>query len=96
MAAWGLTAALDRAAADPTGWKLRWTGRGDAWVQAHYATTSREALPAWFPHRTSMALRKQAAALGPKRRHQGVPKPEGGSDGKRSRLSSCGRMSQGS
>jgi hypothetical protein len=57
--------------------KAPWTARDNAWLQAHYASTSREALQARFPHRTYMAIRKQAAALGLKRRHKGVAKPKG-------------------
>jgi hypothetical protein len=59
------------------GGKVPWTQRDNAWLQAHYATAAREALQARFPHRTYMAIRKQAAALGLKRRHQGAPKPKG-------------------
>jgi hypothetical protein len=57
--------------------KVPWTEADHAWLQTHYATAAREKLHARFPHRTYMAIRKQAAALGLKRRHKGVAKPKG-------------------
>jgi DNA invertase Pin-like site-specific DNA recombinase len=57
--------------------KAPWTEADHAWLQAHYVTAAREELQARFPHRTYMAIRKQAAALGLRRRHKGVAKPKG-------------------
>jgi DNA invertase Pin-like site-specific DNA recombinase len=59
------------------GGKAPWTSEDHAWLREHYATATQEALHARFPHRTHMAIRKQAAALGLKRPHKGVPKPKG-------------------
>jgi hypothetical protein len=49
----------------------------NTWLRAHYAMAAREELQAHFPLRTHMAIRKEAAALGLKRRHKGVAKPKG-------------------
>jgi ribosomal protein L30/L7E len=57
--------------------KAPWMEADNTWLQAHYATAARTELQARFPHRTYMAIRKQAAALGLKRRHKGVAKPKG-------------------
>jgi hypothetical protein len=57
--------------------KVVWTPADRAWLQAHYATSSREELQRRFPDRTCRAIRKQAAALGLKRPHKGDPKPKG-------------------
>jgi hypothetical protein len=57
--------------------KSPWTEADNTWLRAHYATATSEELQAQFPHRTHMAIRKQAAALGLTRRQQGVPKPKG-------------------
>jgi hypothetical protein len=57
--------------------KVLWTEADNTWLRAHYALALREALQARFPPRTYMAIRKQAAALGLKRRHKGVAKPKG-------------------
>jgi hypothetical protein len=57
--------------------KVPWTEEDNAWLRGHYATATREELQARFPHRTYMAIRKQAAALGLKRQAKGRPKPHG-------------------
>jgi hypothetical protein len=57
--------------------KVPWTARDNPWLQARYATTSKEALQGRFPHCTYMAIRSQGAVLGLKRPHKGVPKPKG-------------------
>jgi hypothetical protein len=57
--------------------KAPWTEADHIWLQAHYATATRAELQARFPHRTLMAIRKQAAALGLTWPHKGVPKPKG-------------------
>ena len=61
------------------GGKVPWTEADNTWLRAHYATATREELQAHFPLRTHMAIRKQAAALGLRRRHKGVAKPHGSS-----------------
>jgi hypothetical protein len=59
------------------GGKGRWTDEEQAWLRAHYAAASVEALQARFPPRSYTAIRKQAAVLGLQRSQQGVPKPRG-------------------
>jgi hypothetical protein len=59
------------------GGKVPWTEEDNNWLQQHCATASLEALQARFPHRTVMAMRKQAATLGLKRPHHGTSKPKG-------------------
>jgi DNA invertase Pin-like site-specific DNA recombinase len=59
------------------GGKLPWTEEDNIWLRQYYATASREALQARFPHRTVMAVRKQAATLGIKRPQHGTSKPKG-------------------
>jgi hypothetical protein len=59
------------------GGKVPWTEADHRWLRQHYATAPREALRARFPHRTVMAVRKQAATLGLKRPQQGTSKPKG-------------------
>jgi hypothetical protein len=54
-----------------------WTEADHHWLQQHYATASKEALQARFPHRTVIAVRKQAATLGLKRPQRGAPKQKG-------------------
>jgi Recombinase len=57
--------------------KAPWTEAENIWLRAHYATAPRETLQKRFPHRTHMAIRKQAATLGLKRPQQGKSKPKG-------------------
>jgi hypothetical protein len=57
--------------------KVPWIEADNVWLRQHYATASREALQAHFPHRTVMAIRKQAATLGLKRPQHGTSKPKG-------------------
>jgi Recombinase len=57
--------------------KVPWTEADNTWLRAHYATATRAELQAQFPHRTYMAVRKQAAAFELKRPQQGTSKPKG-------------------
>jgi hypothetical protein len=57
--------------------KAPWTEAENIWLRAHYATAPRETLQKRFPHRTHMAIRKQAATLGLKRPQHGRSKPKG-------------------
>jgi hypothetical protein len=57
--------------------KAPWTEAENIWLRAHYATAPRETLQKHFPHRTHMAIRKQAATLGLKRPQHGKSKPKG-------------------
>jgi hypothetical protein len=56
---------------------IRWAERDNAWMRGHYTTATRAELQAQYPHRTHMAIRKQAAVLGLKRPQQGTSKPKG-------------------
>jgi DNA invertase Pin-like site-specific DNA recombinase len=58
------------------GGKRPWTEEDNTWLRQHYGTASWEALQARFPHRTVMAVRKQAATLGLKRPQCGTSKPK--------------------
>jgi hypothetical protein len=57
------------------GGKVRWTEADNAWLRAHYATATREERQAHFPHRTQLAIRKQAKRLGLTRSKRGTSKP---------------------
>jgi hypothetical protein len=59
------------------GGRVTWTDADNVWLRAHYATATREEFQARFPHRTHMAIRKQAITLGLKRPQQGRSKPQG-------------------
>jgi hypothetical protein len=77
--------------------KVPWTEADNTWLQAHYATAAREALQARFPHRTHLAIRKQAAALGLTRHQKGISKPKGArleeAENARLRAYAAGRLS---
>jgi hypothetical protein len=49
------------------GARVAWTEADNVWLRAHYATATREEFQVRFPHRTHMAIRKQAITLGLKR-----------------------------
>ncbi len=55
--------------------KVPWTEADNAWLQARYTTATREERQARFPHRTQMAIRKQAKRLGLTRSQRGTSKP---------------------
>ena len=57
------------------GGKVPWTEADNVWLQAHYATATRDEWEAHFPHRTQMAIRKQAKRLGLTRSKRGTSKP---------------------
>jgi hypothetical protein len=54
--------------------KVAWTEADNAWFHAHYVTATREERQARFPHRTQLAIRKQAKRLGLTRSQQGISK----------------------
>jgi DNA invertase Pin-like site-specific DNA recombinase len=59
------------------GGKERWTEADHAWLRESYASSTRQALEARFPHRSYQAIRRQAETLGLKRPQHGLPKPKG-------------------
>jgi hypothetical protein len=59
------------------GGKERWTEADHAWLRESYASSTRQALQARFPHRSYQAIRRQAETLGLKRPQHGLPKPKG-------------------
>jgi Recombinase len=59
------------------GGKVRWTDADNAWLRAHYASSTTQALQARFPDRGYPAIRRQAQTLGLKRPPRGRPKPKG-------------------
>jgi DASH complex subunit Hsk3 like len=57
--------------------RVGWSAEENIWLRQQYATATHDDFKARFPHRTYMAIRKQAEVLGLKRSQTGVPKPQG-------------------
>jgi Recombinase len=59
------------------GGKVRWTDADNAWLRAHYASSTVQALEARDPDRSYYAIRRQGKTLGLRRPQRGIPKPQG-------------------
>jgi hypothetical protein len=57
------------------GGKVPWMDVDNSWLLAYYITVTKEERQARFPHRTQMAIRKQAKRLGLIRSQQEISKP---------------------